>query len=320
MMPALSAAALALVLSAAAPKSAPAPTPAAAHPASPPAAAEAKKLSAQKAWDELYLRFSAAKPAGYRDPDRKAIAAALMDASKALADDPALSVACAEKSAEFAPAAEAWLAVGDSYLKLKQAAAAATAYEKAVLLAPSDARALIARADLAMLEGEPELAASLYSKVPPKAAESKAAQEKLAQAKGAVQDRAKALAELTQADRKIVVAGKAVGKPPEDPNALTNETTCAESMRALCTLVRRCMPGDPGAKTCEEEVTDECAKLEGQTKVTRKEMDACVAGVAKATCDKFLGGARSLIELSPSCKTVEEAIDRLRDQQNPAGP
>ncbi|HEY3444865.1 MAG TPA: hypothetical protein VGK67_00820 [Myxococcales bacterium] len=321
MMPVLGAAALAFVLSAAPPSAAAAPAPApspASSPAtaSPPAAAEARQLAGKKAWDELYLRFSAAKAADYKDADRKAVAAALMEASRALRDDLALSVACAEKSAQLDPTVEAWLAAGDANLKLKQGAAAASAYEKAVLLSPTNGRALVARADLAMQEGEPELAVSLYSKVPAKAAESKAAQEKLAKAKVAAQERAKALAELAQADRKVVVGANA-GKPPEDPNAVGNESVCTESMRALCGLVRRCMPWEPGAKTCDDEVADQCAKLEGQTKVTRKAMDACVAGLGKATCEKFLGGARSVTELSGACKTVEEALDRLRDGAGP---
>ncbi|MGC4119713.1 MAG: hypothetical protein QM765_35100 [Myxococcales bacterium] len=318
---AVSTAALALALSAAAPGPATAAAPAApsavAAPAPSPASPlEARQLAGKKAWDELYLRFSAAKAADYKEADRKAIAAVLMDASKALADDPALALACAEKSAELAPSLEAWLAAGDLYLKLKQVAAAATAYEKAVLLAPTSGRALVARADLAMQEGEPELAVDLYSKVPPKAPEAKTAQEKLAKAKAAAQERSKAVAELTQADRKIVVGAKP-SKPAEDPRAVSNEAVCSESMRALCTLVRRCMPQDPGGSSCEDEVSEQCAKLAGNTKVTRKDLDACVAGLNKASCEKFLGGVRGVSEVSASCKTVEDALDKLRDAPGP---
>jgi len=115
-----------------------------------------------------------------------------------------------------------------------------------------------------------------------------------------------------QADRKLVVAANA-GKPAEDPGAVSNERVCAESMGALCVLVRRCVPGDPGAALCEDEVVEQCGKLVGVTRVTRKELDACVAELGKASCEKFLGGARSVSELSGACKSVEAALDRLRD-------
>lgn len=130
-------------------------------------AADAKKLASEKAWDDLYLKFSSGDPKALPEADRAAIAEALLKGAQALGgEDPVIALSLAERSVEFKPTVEALIAAADFNRKAKQNGQAATLLEQASKLDPANASVKVARAELALEENEPGVARDLLEKVP----------------------------------------------------------------------------------------------------------------------------------------------------------
>ena len=252
--------------------------------AAPPPAAEATALAGQKAWDELYLKFSAARPEQYPAEERKAVAEALLRAARGLEADAPLALSLAERSAAFHESAEAWGLAGELALKLDQNEAAAAALEKAVVLAPADDRLKLLRADLAFKEGDLVLAESLYAAVPAASAQHAAAQAGLEKTRQAVAERNRNLAELHRAEqdlakRRETVEAKLRGLP------VTLFEACRSHTRATCEALKRCHPQLASAVDCDE-LAGACPQSEKVAPFSREELGGCVAAIGRVGCEK----------------------------------
>ena len=72
--------------------------------ATPATVARAHSLASSKAWEELYLAFSAANPTGYTGPEREAIAGDLQKGCQAiLGGDKVMAFSLGERAVAFAP-------------------------------------------------------------------------------------------------------------------------------------------------------------------------------------------------------------------------
>ena len=264
-------------------------------------ASEARQLAQKQAWDELYLRFSPAKPAEYSAADRKAIGQALAQASGKLEGDAALALACAEKAAEFSPSAEAWLAAGNANLRMKQTDAAAASFDKALKIDPKQPAALLARADLALQEGDPAKAVKLYGAVPTSAQEHTRAEEGLANARIAEQELAKTADLRKAADEEAAIEKLSAGE------------VCRETALALCATIRRCLPKHPQAGECDAKGERACEPLHAGSQVQRKDLEACVSGIRKVPCAKFTARSKvALSDLVPACRVVEAGMPKAQ--------
>src|SRR3712207_4426253 len=68
----------------------------------PPSPAQAQKLAAQRAWEDLYLAYSSADPKGYEAPQRRTIASSLLKGCEALVgSDAVMAYSLGERAVAF---------------------------------------------------------------------------------------------------------------------------------------------------------------------------------------------------------------------------
>jgi tetratricopeptide (TPR) repeat protein len=279
-----------------------------------PPAADATRLADARAWDELYLRYSAANPGDYPPPDRAGIAAALTEGARALDDDPVLAVSLAEKAAAFDPSPSRWLLVGELNLRLGQKAAAASAFEKAITVAPDHVPALLARADLALSEGDWLLAQQLFARIPEGGAEYDRAQQGLAKARATQQEHAQRLARLQAAERDIARRAHGIRspEPTRTTGALPRREVCERLEVGLCTLKQRCAASTPAPEhsgCASASIT--CSRAVRPTRVTRLMVEACLDGLEHLGCEALLAQtAHEARAAVPECRAIDEALSR----------
>jgi hypothetical protein len=124
-----------------------------------PPAEAASNLAATKSWDDLYLKFSAAKPDGYSAADRGRIAKALLLGAHGMeSTDGVIAVSLAERAVAFEESVEALTYAGELNQKIDQNGQAAKWFERAVAVDAHADRAHLLRAELALRENEPAVA------------------------------------------------------------------------------------------------------------------------------------------------------------------
>lgn len=255
-----------------------------------PPAAEATKLAAAKAWDELYLKYSAVDPAQYAAQDREAIGKALLAAGRGLeGSDPVLALSLAERSAAFHETSDAWLLAGELAQRLNQPAAAAKALERAVILAPTNDMAKMLRADLAFKEGDLLLAQNLYESVPEGSPHRAAAQAGLEKAKQAQAAETERLAELHKIERDLQQK-RAQADKEVDARPLSLLDVCRAHAVATCEAIKRCQPALAGDVSDCSEFTSACIGITGDAPFSRGELEKCRTALSKADCSKIQVG------------------------------
>jgi tetratricopeptide (TPR) repeat protein len=200
-----------------------------------PTAADAKSLLAAKKWDELYLRFASAKPDAYSAADRKAISQALLTAAKGLAsDDKALAFSSAEAAARFEPRLLTYLYAAELARGMNNPGQASDMLDKAIALDGKNAKALVARADLAMAEADHALALKLFERVPRASPESAKARAGAKAAKQALEQNRAAAGEVRKLEKDLAT-GKAFTRqtPPiaHEPPAGESKALGLQGMR-----------------------------------------------------------------------------------------
>jgi tetratricopeptide (TPR) repeat protein len=171
--------------------------------------ARAEALAAKNDAETLFLEFGAVKPDDYQEADRGRVARALAKAAEAARHDPMIAVGLSEKAAQLdrSPATLTLLALIE--MDLGQRAAAAGHLDDALKLKADHVPALMARADLAMMENDFAVAEQDYQRA--LAAGNKAAKASLAKAHEAAAAKSKAVEDLkkTEAEIKVRVADAA---------------------------------------------------------------------------------------------------------------
>ncbi len=278
--------------------------------AAPAASQDAKALLDQGKYDELYLRFSAVKPGDLPAAERSGVAKALLEASKKLSKEPALAVSLSEKAASLEPSPVAFQAAGNANLALDQPSAAAHDFEEAIKLSPDFAPALVARADLALKEGDGLLAEQLYALVKPQAPERARAEQGLKSAKALRTEKAQGLAELQKLERDAAVGAKATSaKPAQEVDAME---VCRLTSNTLCGVMQRCAPQMGDAATCATLMGSACASgLAAQAAAagpppSRAQLQRCLQELAKVSCAQLAQGPAAMAAI-PACAGVQGA-------------
>jgi tetratricopeptide (TPR) repeat protein len=154
-----------------------------------PEVSKAEALAAKGDAEALFLQFGDVRPADYPQPQRTALAQALLKGAESARNDPMVAVALAEKGAQLDRTPQALVLLASVEVDLDQRGAAASHLDEAVSLNADFAPALVARAELAMKENDFVVAIEMYEraqkagakgvKVPlAKAREARAAKEK----------------------------------------------------------------------------------------------------------------------------------------------
>jgi hypothetical protein len=127
--------------------------------AAPPPARTATELAASKSWDDLFLQFGAAQPKDYPAADRAAVGKALLQGAQAMApSDAVTAVSLAEKSVAFDETVAGLLVAAELNQNLQQNGQASKEYDRALQLDSKSERGHLLRAELAIAEGEAQLA------------------------------------------------------------------------------------------------------------------------------------------------------------------
>jgi hypothetical protein len=179
--------------------------------ASNPSASEASSLAQAGSWDDLFLKFGSAQPQGYSAADRTRVAQALLQGAQAMEKtDAVTAVSLAEKSVAFAETVPALLFAGELNQRLQQNGQAAKEYDRALQLDAHHSRAHLLRAELALSEGEPQVALA-HLKGLPAAFEAARVKDDARRAEAALAQRQAGEAALGQISR----SGEAPAPPPE---------------------------------------------------------------------------------------------------------
>jgi hypothetical protein len=204
--------------------------------ASPPPG-RAQQLAKSKAWEDLYLAYSAADPNGYSDADRKAIAAPLLKGCEALAGkDAVMAYSLGERSVAFEESAAGLRCLARAALATEQRSAAEEALRKGLEHFPNDG-AFGLELGRVLLEDEDGTAAiAVLAKVPPRSPQAAEARKLLQQARNLSAEQSKARAEAEKLEKRINAAqikpASALGEGDTRPAGLSYESrVSADGMR-----------------------------------------------------------------------------------------
>lgn len=185
--------------------------------AAPPSVDKAKAFVAQKAWEELYLAYSAADPASFKDKERKEIGGYLLKGANALEkEDPVMAFSLAERAALFDESPSSLLALAKTARAAQQAGSAEEALKKGAAKFPEDPEIAFELGKLQLDEADSAGAVRSLSKVTKKSPNYSKAQALLATAKKQLQEEQAARKEADALERRINATGegkvvKAVG-------------------------------------------------------------------------------------------------------------
>jgi tetratricopeptide (TPR) repeat protein len=184
-----------------------------------PSAQAAQALARDKAWDDLFLQFSAGDPKAFPAADRATIADALLAGATDLAgSDGVMAVSLVERSIAFKEQGASLRLAGKLNQQLEQSGQAARFFERALDLDPKDAEARLLRAELAVKEGEGALALKALETLP--AAYEPARAGKAREGARALEASRKANQDAVSQLQKDRAALKAADKGPKKPSAV----------------------------------------------------------------------------------------------------
>ncbi|NBD11434.1 MULTISPECIES: hypothetical protein [Corallococcus] len=166
-----------------------------------PPAQQAKELAAQKQWEELYLAFAAADPAGYPEAQRPSVAGPLLKGCEALlAEDAVMAYSLGERAVAFQETAGGLRCLARSALKTDQRASAEEALKKGLEQFPKDGAFALELGKLQLQDADSAGALATLERVPAKSKEAAEARKlmQLARAKVSEEDTARREAERVE--------------------------------------------------------------------------------------------------------------------------
>jgi hypothetical protein len=164
----------------------------------------AQQLAKDKAWEELYLAYSAADPKGYADPQRKAIAGPLLKGCEALvANDAVMAYSLAERSVAFEETAGGLRCLARSALGSDQRGAAEEALRKGLERFPKDGAFGLELGKLLLEDKDGPGAVAALSKVPPKGPQAAEAKKLLQKARSLSAEDGQARAQAESIERRM---------------------------------------------------------------------------------------------------------------------
>ncbi|MCY1081333.1 peptidase MA family metallohydrolase [Archangium lansingense] len=170
----------------------------------PPTPAEAQKLAAQRAWEDLYLAWSAVDPKGYSQPDRRTISASLNKGCEALASsDAVMAYSLGERAALFDETAPALRCLARTALTTDQRGTAEDALRRGLEHFPKDGHFGLELGRLLLEDKDPQGALAALGKVPPRSPEAAKAKALMQKARAASSEENAARAQARAIERRF---------------------------------------------------------------------------------------------------------------------
>jgi len=186
--------------------------------ATPPKASDASRLAHAGKWDDLYLAFAAAKPAGYSAPDRAQVARALGAGCVALeGKDAVMAYSLGDRSTAFLPTEDGLLCLVRAARQCDQRGAAEKALRAGLVRFPKDGRFGLELGRQLLEDHDPAGARAALEKVPRSSKEAPQARRLVGEAKREQTQAAQARQE-THALEVAIARGHA---PAEAPRTVT---------------------------------------------------------------------------------------------------
>jgi Peptidase MA superfamily len=202
-----------------------------------PPPARAQQLAKSKAWEDLYLAYSAADPSGYPDADRKAIAGPLLKGCEALAgNDAVMAYSLGERSVAFEESAAGLRCLARAALATDQRSAAEEALRKGLERFPNEGAFGLELGKMLLEDSDGPAAIGVLEKVPPRSPQAAEAKKLLQQARNLSAEESKARAEAEKLERRLnaaqTKAATAQGPGDTRPAGLSYESgVSADGMR-----------------------------------------------------------------------------------------
>lgn len=138
----------------------------------PPTPAQAHKLAAQHAWEDLYLAWASVDPKGYPAPERRTIATALLAGCEALAgSDAVMAYSLGERAVLFDETSPGLRCVARTALATEQRGAAEVALRQGLERFPKEGHFGLELGRLLLEDKDPRGALAALEKVPPRSPE-----------------------------------------------------------------------------------------------------------------------------------------------------
>jgi hypothetical protein len=164
----------------------------------------AQQLAKAKAWEDLYLAYSAADPKGYPDADRKAIAGPLLKGCEALAgNDAVMAYSLGERSVAFEESAGGLRCLARAALVTEQHGAAEEALRKGLEHFPKEGSFGLELGKLLLADKDGPGAIAALEKVPPRSPQASEAKKLLQKARSLSAEEGRARAEAEKLERRL---------------------------------------------------------------------------------------------------------------------
>jgi hypothetical protein len=178
----------------------------------PPPPAQAQKLAARKAWEELYLAYSSVDAKGYAAPQRRAIAASLLEGCEALAaSDAVMAYSLGERAVAFDETAPGLRCLSRTALASAQRGSAEEALRKGLERFPKEGHFALELGRLLLEDKDPQGALAVLEKVPPRSPEAIKARALIQKARSQSTEESQARAQARAIERRFT--GEAEDKP-----------------------------------------------------------------------------------------------------------
>jgi len=183
--------------------------------AAPSPAQKAKELAGRKAWDELYLAFSAGDANTVPKEQRAAVSGALTRGCEALlSEDAVMAAALGERATVFDESAPALHCSAYAARRTEQRAAAEAALRKGLERFPKDGAFPLELGKLLLEEQDSAGAVAALERVPPRAKEAAEARKLLQQARQSAQEESAARTEASRIERQLAGATRLPAQAP----------------------------------------------------------------------------------------------------------
>jgi hypothetical protein len=164
----------------------------------------AQQLARSKAWEELYLAYSAADPKGYSGADRKAIAGPLLQGCEALlASDAVMAYSLGERAALFEESAGSLRCLARAALRSDQRGAAEESLRKGLERFPKEGAFGLELGRLLLEEKDAPGAIAALDRVPPRSPQAREAKKLLQKARSLSAEERQARAQAERLERRL---------------------------------------------------------------------------------------------------------------------
>ncbi|PTL84297.1 hypothetical protein DAT35_09870 [Vitiosangium sp. GDMCC 1.1324] len=196
--------------------------------ANPPTPEEARKLAAQRSWDDLYLAWSTVDPKGYPEPQRRTIAASLLKGCEALAgSDAVMAFSLGERAVLFDETAPGLRCLARTALATDQHGSAEDALRKGLERFPKEGHFGLELGRLLLEDKDPQGALAALEKVPPRSPEAAKARVLIQKARSESAEESAALAQARAIERRFSGESDDTGSVQTASSGLTYESGVA---------------------------------------------------------------------------------------------